>query len=167
MDESVLALMIAVIALVIAILAYLGPGIKNGQREATLNNTMPLQLQAYERLTLLCERIALPNLVSRMANSEYSAREMQVMLLESIKQEYEYNASQQIYVSALAWDAVRNLRDQTMLVINKVANLLPPTARAADLNKQVLEIILSQDDAALHTLATQTLNREAKKLMNG
>ena len=91
---------------------------------------------------------------------------MQLFLIESIKQEYEYNISQQVYVSTLAWDAVRNLRDQNMLIINQLANVLPPDAKASDLNKQLLEVILSQQEKALHTIVLETLNFEAKQLMN-
>lgn len=128
-------------------------------------NTRPLKLQAFERLVLLCERISLPNLISRTASPDLSAREMQFMLVESIKQEFEYNASQQIYVSQAAWEAVRNLRDQTLLIVNTIARTLPADATAHDLNKGLLEAIMHEDTAALHTYTLSTLNEEAKKVM--
>ncbi|MDQ3842394.1 MAG: hypothetical protein M3342_00055, partial [Bacteroidota bacterium] len=119
----------------------------------------------YERLVLLCERIAIPNLISRTAQPELSAKEMQVVLLESIKQEFEYNTSQQIYVSPAAWDAVRSLKDQNMLIINQVANTLPPDAKGTGLNKLLLEFIINQKESALHTIVLNALNFEAKKVM--
>jgi len=128
-------------------------------------NSLPLQLQAYERLAVLCERIAIPNLISRVSNPEATAKEMRTLLNESIKQEFEYNASQQIYVSKMSWDAVRNLRDQSMLIINKVANLLPEDASASQLNKKLLEVMMNHEDAALHTIVLEALSFEAKKLM--
>src|ERR1700712_3863838 len=67
------------------------------------NSTRSLRLQAYERLTLLVDRIALPNLISRVNQNGVSARDMQLLLTRSIKEEYDYNISQQIYVSADAW----------------------------------------------------------------
>lgn len=90
---------------------------------------------------------------------------MQVVLLENIKQEFEYNTSQQIYVTPVAWEAVRNLRDQNMLVINEVASMLPEEAKAMDLNKRLLEVIMNQNDQALHIIVLNALNFEAKKLM--
>ena len=87
------------------------------------------------------------------------------MLIENIKQEFEYNASQQIYVSQTAWEAVRNLRDQSLLIINSIGKTLSAEARANDLNKGVLEVIMNQENAALHTLTLSTLNEEAKKIM--
>ncbi|MBC7875412.1 MAG: hypothetical protein H7Y01_15535 [Ferruginibacter sp.] len=126
---------------------------------------IPLQLQAYERLVLLTERIALPNLISRLSQPGISAHEMKIILTENIKHEFEYNSTQQLYVSPVSWDAVRNLKEQNIMMVNQVSGSLPPTASAADLNKKLLEIIMSQPGSALHELVLQALNFEAKKLM--
>jgi hypothetical protein len=166
MDESSISLVVSVVALVAALVALLkAPKKDETKGEPNTFNAVPLQLQAYERLVLLVERISLPALISRTTHPGLSAKEMQVQLNENIKQEFEYNASQQIYVSAIAWEAVRNLRDQNMLIVNQVANLLPPDATAGDLNKKVLEVIMQQQDAALHTIVLNAINYEAKKLM--
>lgn len=167
MTESFISIIISVIALAVAIFAFFQSKPKKVVEPQNLNayNSVPLQLQAYERLVLLTERISLPNLISRISHPTATAKEMQVLLNENIKQEFEYNASQQIYVSPVAWEAVRNLRDQNMLIINQVANVLPPDARGSDLNKQLLEVIMQQNDAALHTIVLNAINFEAKKLM--
>jgi hypothetical protein len=93
-----------------------------------------LQLQAYERLILLVDRIALPNLISRLNQPGLSARDMQIVLTQNIRQEFEYNVTQQIYVTPEAWDAVRNLKDQNLLIVNQVSNFLPAEASGQDLN---------------------------------
>ena len=128
-------------------------------------STRPLQLQAYERLVMLAERIALSSLIGRVNQAGMTAREMQMLLLESIKQEYDYNATQQIYVSPVAWEAIRNLRDQTMLIINQVAGAIPPDAKGIDLNRHLLEFVMTDKRGALHTIVLEALNYEAKKLM--
>jgi hypothetical protein len=166
MEESKVSLIIAILALLTALFAMLQKSKAPVEKTADENFlTKPLRLQAYERLVLLCERISLPSLISRLNLPGISAREMQMLLIESIKQEYEYNISQQVYVSTLSWDAVRNLRDQSMLIINQIANVLPPDARASDLNKQLLEVIMNHQEKALHTIVLDTLNEEAKLLM--
>lgn len=168
MDYSFISLIVAGIALVIAVIALVKKSkqpIEAPEQKGETYNSVPLQLQAYERLVLLVERISLPNLISRTNQPSLSAREMQVQLNEHIKQEFEYNASQQIYVSNIAWEAVRNLRDQNMLIINQVANVLSPEATANELNKHLLDVIMNQNDAALHTIVLNALNFEAKKLM--
>jgi len=166
MSESIISIIISVIALAVAVMAFFQ---SRKKKEAPQNvqqyNSVPLQLQAYERLVLLTERISLPNLISRISHPTATAKEMQVLLNENIKQEFEYNASQQIYVSPVAWEAVRNLRDQNMLIINQVAAVLPPDAKGSDLNKQLLDVIMQQNDAALHTIVLNAINFEAKKLL--
>ena len=84
-----------------------------------------LQLQAYERLILLVDRIALPNLISRNIMEGLTAPEMQHVLCKTIKDEFDYNVTQQIYVSPEAWNAVRNLKEKNILAINQIGSSLP------------------------------------------
>ena len=127
--------------------------------------TRQLQLQAYERLILLVDRIALPNLIQRMAQPELSAREMQGLLIHTIRQEFEHNITQQIYVSAEAWDAVRNYKEQNLLIINQIASFLPPEATGFDLNKHLLDLLVQNPKASLQNIVSDALSYEAKKVM--
>lgn len=129
------------------------------------SDTLQLQLQAYERLILLVERIALPNLISRLNQPGVSGRDMQLALVQNIKQEFDYNITQQIYVSADAWDAVRNLKEQNIHIINQVASYLPGDVSGVDLNKQLLEMIVQNPKVSLHNVVSELLGYEAKKLM--
>jgi hypothetical protein len=90
---------------------------------------------------------------------------MQVLLLESVKQEYEYNTSQQIYVSPTAWEAVKNLKDQNMLIINQVGATLPAEASGLDMNRRLLEYMMNSKKGSLHEIVMEALNYEAKKVM--
>ena len=165
MEESTLSLLVASLALAVGVIAFLRTYREKPTVPEHRFDTMPLRLQAFERLVILCERISLPNLISRVSRPDLTARDMQYMLIENIKQEFEYNASQQIYVSQAAWEAVRNLRDQTLLIINSIAKMLPADARANDLNKGLLEAIMNEDNAALHTYTLTLLNEEARKIL--
>ena len=168
MDISVVSLIVAILSLILAVYA-LSETSKNKKQPAgeTSNDasTRALQLQAYERLVLLTERIAIPNLISRSNQPGLSARDMQLLLLDNIKQEYDYNASQQIYVSLTAWDAVKKLKEQNMLVINQVGSGLPAGATGIDLNRKLLEVIMSTQNGAVHEIVLEVLNLEAKKAM--
>ena len=128
--------------------------------------TQPLQLQAYERLMLLVDRIALPNVISRSNQGGLSAREMQALLTQQIRQEFEYNVTQQIYVSAEAWEAVRNLKDQNLLIVNQISSFLPQEATGQDLNRSILEMLMQSPKASLHNIVADVLSYEAKKLMS-
>jgi hypothetical protein len=129
--------------------------------------SVKVQLQAYERLLILTDRIALPNLISRIGANQpgVSAKEMQTLLTQNIKDEFNYNITQQIYVSADAWSAVKNLKEQNMLIINQLANTLPANASGLDLNKMLLEYLMSDQKGALHEVVGDVLSYEAKKLI--
>ncbi|SDH13498.1 DUF7935 family protein [Chitinophaga filiformis] len=136
---------------------------ENASKPAVDKAILPLQLQAYERLVLLVERINLQNLIGRIFQPGLTAVDMQVGLVQTIKAEYEHNIAQQIYVSPIAWEAVKTLKEQTITIINQVASQLPPDATAMDLNKQILEIFL-QAETSPSELTSQILNAEAKRL---
>jgi hypothetical protein len=167
MNTATISLIIAVIALLLSVATFL----KKPQQQAPAFsgekfNSTPLRLQAYERLVLLTERIALPNIISRLNQPGISAVEMKLILTENIKQEVEYNSTQQLYVSQSAWDAIKNMKEQNIMVVNQVAGSLPHTASSSDLNKKIIELLMSQPGAALHEAVLNALNAEAKKIMS-
>src|SRR5882757_6727484 len=171
-NEFIIAIVIAL--LLAGALAYLiwkqRKEVKKEEKVAPMESVggipiRQMQLQAYERLILLTDRIALPNLISRVNQPGLSAREMQSLLTLSIRQEFEHNITQQIYVSAEAWDAVRNFKEQNMLIINQIASYLPPEASGMDLNKHLLELLVQSPKASLQNIVSDALSFEAKKLM--
>ncbi|MDB5229809.1 MAG: hypothetical protein JWN76_614 [Chitinophagaceae bacterium] len=131
----------------------------------TDNYSRQLQLQAYERLALLVDRIALPNLIQRTNQPGLSAKDMQLLLTRIIREEFDYNISQQIYVSADAWKAVKNLKEQNQLAINQLANALPPNATAMDLNKIIIDFLMHDKKGSLHEIVGEVLSFEAKRIM--
>jgi hypothetical protein len=135
------------------------------ERESPVLNTKQLELQAYERLILLSDRIAIPNLVNRVNQPGFNSRDMQGLLTQTIKQEFEHNITQQIYVSPEAWDAIRNFKEQNILIINQVASILPPDATGLDLNKSLLELLVQNPKASLHQVVSDALSFEAKKVL--
>lgn len=165
--ETVAVVLLAVIllALIWLITEYYGMKSAIQERTGINNETIKLRLQAYERLAMLAERIGLQNLISRIPNAGVSAKQMQASLIEAIKTEYEYNISQQVYVSPEAWRAVNNLKEQNIYIVNQLTATLPFQATAMDLNKQVIDYLMSNPKASLHTIVLEVLNFEAKKIM--
>src|SRR3954471_3916687 len=168
MELTTTILVIIIVLLISGFIVYLSyQQNKKDERESgdIDSSTRTLRLQAYERLTLLVDRIALPNLISRVNQSGVSAGEMQLLLTRSLREEFDYNISQQIYVSADAWNAVKNLKEQNMLVVNQFASALPPNATGLDLNKLLLEYLMTDKKGQLHEVVSEVLSYEAKKLM--
>ncbi|MBS1563504.1 MAG: hypothetical protein JST39_03910 [Bacteroidetes bacterium] len=128
--------------------------------------TRTLQLSAYERLVILADRIAIPSLVSRSNQPGLDKTEMQLLLTGTIKQEFDHNLSQQIYVSPEAWDAIRNLKEQNIHLINQVSSILPPDTSGIELNRRLLDFVMHQQNGSMHTMVQEALSYEAKKLMH-
>lgn len=125
-----------------------------------------LQLQAYERLAILCERMGLSNLLGRFPVNDLSATQLQSAMIQMIKTEFEYNVSQQLYVSAAAWDGMKNLKDQNIFIINQLASILPPGASGMDLSKKIVELLSQDENATLNNIVAALINKEAKQLMS-
>jgi len=89
---------------------------------------------------------------------------LQLALLETIRTEYEYNVSQQIYVGADIWKAINNLKDQNIYIINQIAANIPSQASGIELSKLLLEYA-SQKNADLSVYVLDALQFEAKKIL--
>lgn len=86
---------------------------------------IPLKLQAYERLIMLCERISVDNLAYRLSNSDMGVKELKNAMLIAIQQEYEHNITQQVYVSENLWKILRLAKDQMQDVISRTDGITP------------------------------------------
>lgn len=128
------------------------------------DTTIPLRLQAYERLSLFCERIAIPNMVLRLNQEEQSAAMLRVAMLLTIQQEFEYNITQQVYVSDQLWQIIKIARDETVNVINGLAEKVDPKASSKDLAGILLKYTEAQPASALEK-ALIAIKKEASILM--
>ena len=135
----------------------------NLKRPATADNSL-LQLQAYERLTLLTDRISLKNLVTRMHDTQFSARELAAGLIQTIRTEYEHNITQQNYIHPEVWKAITNLKEQNIYIINELTASLPPNATALDCSKVILQYTTAEN-AELSGIVLSAIQFEVKKLL--
>jgi hypothetical protein len=107
-------------------------------RAQNQRQALPLRLQAYERLALFLERISPNSLVVRVKSGSLSNAEYLLLLQKSIRDEYEHNLSQQIYVSDEVWDYVTTAKSATVSLLNTVSAQLDPEASGAELSKALL-----------------------------
>ncbi len=99
-------------------------------RQQEGNEVLPLKLQAYERFSLLCERISIPNLIVRTRREGMTAREMKLAMLLAIQQEFEHNITQQVYVSAQLWEILKAAREDAVSMITLAAERVGETTDA-------------------------------------
>ena len=99
-------------------------------------NTLPIRLQAYERMALFLERISIPSLVVRVAPKSSDKSEYENLLIRSIENEFEHNLSQQIYLSDECWNIIKAAKSATIQMIRKAA--MSQTDSADKLREDVL-----------------------------
>ena len=58
----------------------------------------PVRMQAYERMVLFLERIAPSHLIIRQNQPGLSTFQFQTRLIHAIREEFEHNLSQQLYI---------------------------------------------------------------------
>ncbi len=124
---------------------------------------LPLRLQAYERFVLFLERIHPSNLVLRLTSQELTAWQLQSLLVRTIREEFEYNLSQQLYISENSWELVKNAKEETVAMINNASSGLPEGAMAGDLVKMIFEVTISRGKLPVET-ALEEIKRELQRL---
>jgi hypothetical protein len=107
-------------------------------RRETRKASLSYKLQAYERISLFLERITPNSLLVRVPAKKLEVRDYHVLLLKSIRDEYEYNLSQQIYLSDDAWRQVVHAKSATVGILNKMVQECRPDEPGVNLSKKVL-----------------------------
>ncbi|MBC6993707.1 hypothetical protein QWY85_15775 [Neolewinella lacunae] len=130
---------------------------------ADRENSTNLRLQACERLTLMLERINVPNLLLRLPAPApaTTAKEYTAGLLLSIQQEFEYNVTQQVYVSDALWSVLLQARDN-------VSQLIVRAAEGADSGEQVLarlRLMSTRQPEDAIALAQSAVRKEAAMVL--
>ncbi len=124
--------------------------------------SLPVRLQAYERIVLFLERISPGNLVMRVHKAEMNVKQFQQMLIKTIRDEYDHNLSQQLYVSHEAWELVKSAKEEMVRQINISAAKQDENAPAAELSKSLLEMSI---DKLATRKALNYIKTEARKIL--
>ena len=131
---------------------------KNTQKEIT-----PIRLRGYERLALLLERTTPEAMLRDMDVQSLTAQQISTLLVQRVRQEYDHNLSQQIYVSDAVWDAIIEAREQMVLFLSTTARQFPPETNGL----QVAELMLTayaQNGETPNQKAMHLLKDEARTM---
>ncbi len=128
------------------------------------NITLPLRLQAYERLTVLCDRISLPNLILRIRTGSMTADDLQIALQVAIQQEMDHNAAQQMYVSPELWQIISLAKNDAINTINQVAKQMPNGASGLDYSRELFRFLDEKGGTGLDK-ASLAIKKEVSLLL--
>ena len=123
-----------------------------------------LRLQAYERLALFLERINFASVISRVRTPEMLSSELQYPMVKNIREEYEHNLSQQVYVSSNAWNLIVSAKEEMMKTVNLIGAKLPPEASAGQLINAVFTGIQNANAPLPTEHALEFLKAECREL---
>jgi hypothetical protein len=123
-------------------------------RGKCIETVLPNRLQAYERMTLFLERMSPQNLLMRLNVVGMPAREFHQLLLTEIRNEYNHNASQQIYIGEEVWNMIKNSKEDLIVMINEAASEMTPESTSLNLSKKIFEKSITKTvDPIAHALS--------------
>ncbi|MDR6942385.1 DUF7935 family protein [Mucilaginibacter pocheonensis] len=132
-------------------------------KKSISSQTLPLRLQAYERIILFIERINPANMLVRLNVSGLSAAELQLMVVTEIRNEFQHNITQQIYVSSRVWNVVKRVKEDTLTMVNNTIKAMPNDATGMDISKTIL-IHLNQLEQDPYEIATGLVRQDIEEL---
>ena len=141
-------------------LIYLQGELKKQRQEYFL----PTRLEAYQRAILLMERIHPNSLVMRLHNPGLPAKALQIEFIKSIREEYDHNVAQQLFVSPEGWQMIKNSKEDIIKLINAAGEQMSPTATGLDLSSKIFEM-LAQLKQLPSEVTVEFLKKEFQQLL--
>ncbi len=123
----------------------------------------PAKMAALERLTLLMQRITPEALIMRQEVGLMNASQLQIALLSSIREEFDHNCSQQLYVNDDTWETVVKAKDAIISAINRLASSTPVDAPAVVLAEKLISFYAALEDTPTEE-AIDTIKEEMNSL---
>ncbi|SNR63833.1 hypothetical protein SAMN04488009_2889 [Maribacter sedimenticola] len=114
-------------------------------------DTLPVRLQAYERMALFLERISIPNLIVRVAPHSKDKAAYESLLIKSIETEFDHNLSQQIYMTDECWNIIKAAKSATIQMIRKAA--MSETDSAHKLREDILNETMEKSSPSATALS--------------
>lgn len=132
-------------------------------KEETRKSLIPNRLKAYERIILFLERINPNSMVMRMHQPGMKAQALHSEMLRSIREEYEHNMTQQMYMSDGAWDLVKSSKEETIKLLNLAYGKVNENDSAVKLSEELFHL-LSQIPKLPTDIACEAVKSEVRKL---
>lgn len=138
---------------------------KEQSKQKNIETILPLRLQAYERMVLFLERITPQNLLLRLKDSSVQVADFQQNMLREIREEFNHNVAQQIYVSHEVWVKIVDAKESVITLVNQSATGLALDATAIELAKKIIENSMLNDIQPT-TEAIKKIKEEASELFH-
>ena len=131
-------------SIVVGLIAYyfLGSLVNQNKTDRNLDlliakkkQSLPIRLQAHERMLLFCERINPVKMLLRIEPISEETNHYLQLLLKNIEQEFEHNLVQQIYLSDQCWNVIVASKNA---ITNKLKQVGETATSANELRENIL-----------------------------
>ncbi|GMN08991.1 hypothetical protein MTsPCn9_05530 [Croceitalea sp. MTPC9] len=114
-------------------------------------DTLPVRLQAYERMALFLERIAINSLVVRVAPKSKDKAAYENLLIKNVEDEFDHNLSQQIYMTDECWNVIKAAKSATIQIIRSAG--MSESDSADKLREDILTQMIEKQSPSATALA--------------
>lgn len=111
----------------------------------TVKGQSEQRIYAYERITLFLERIKPANLVTKF-DQDLAAYEYLFLIEKTINEEFDYNASQQLYLTKNSWNKVVNCKNNILHLLHKTYENLSNESTLQDFKTVFLMNYINEQD---------------------
>ena len=111
----------------------------------TIKGNSEQRVHAYERLTLFLERLKPSNLVTKF-DKNLAPHEFVFLIEKTINDEFDYNASQQLYITAKTWKNVANCKNNMLHLLHKTYENLGNNSSLDDYKTIFLMNYMNEED---------------------
>ena len=111
----------------------------------TVKGQSEQRIYAYERITLFLERIKPSNLVSKF-DQNLAPHEFVFLIEKTINEEYDYNASQQLYLTKNSWTKVVKCKNNVIHLLHNTYENLSNDSTLQDFKTVFLMNYMNEQD---------------------
>jgi len=131
-------------------------------KKESIKVTIPVRLQAFERIILLLERIDAVQVVKRCISPGMTAGQLKLKAINEIRNEFNHNITQQVYISASSWERVEKAKEDAIKLISVTGTQIPDNAEAIEFSKKILGV--NEELGVNNSEAINYIKQEVRKL---
>ncbi|MBQ0033798.1 MAG: hypothetical protein KBS77_00700 [Bacteroidales bacterium] len=133
-------------------------------RKESRKEVIPIRLRGYERLALLLERTTPEHMLRDMDVPALTVQQLQLLLMKTIRMEFDHNLSQQIYVSDTTWEAILLVEEEMISFVCAGAANFKPDEPALPYAQQLITVYKTNGQTPVEK-AQLMLRAEAREIL--
>lgn len=131
-------------------------------KKESIKVTIPVRLQAFERIILLLERIDAVQVVKRSISPGMTCGQLKMKAIAEIRNEFNHNVTQQVYLSAASWERVVQAKEDAIKLISVTGTQLNDNADAIEFSRKILGV--NEELEVSNAEAIEFIKQEVRKL---